>query len=70
MTIKFLTSHINIAMKKVRRNMTAGILRDNYKKAVTNIIANDQGFLFIYKIKRSLAMIRQLGYPTFFWTLS
>ena len=61
-------------------NFTAGMLK-NYKHSVEELVNKDQGFYFMIKIRRTpaywkrfeydiLAMIKQLGCPTFFLTLS
>ena len=61
-------------------NLTAGMFSD-YKQAVQSFVASDQGYAFMNHIKGTpaywkrfqqevLAMIRQLGCPTFFLTLS
>ena len=75
-----LCSSINMAFKKVSGNLTAGMF-SNYKQAVQSFVAADQGYTFMKCIKGTpaywkrfllevLAMIRQLGCPTFFFTLS
>ena len=76
-----LCSQINIAMKKAAGNVTAGMLCGSTRKTVQSMVASDQGYIFMNTIKGSpaywkrfqlevLAMIRQLGCPTFFLTLS
>ena len=61
-------------------NFTAGMLKDN-KYHVEEQVNNNQGFYFMNQIKETpaywkrfqyevLAMIKQLGCPTFFLTLS
>lgn len=77
-----LNSQINIALKKVNSsNMTAGMLSRNFSAAVKSFIAEDKGFQFMAPIKGTpaywkkfllevLAMVKQLGLPTFFMTLS
>ena len=62
-------------------NVTAGMLRKNFKKTVETLATSDKGFVFMNTIKGTpafwkrfqlevLAMIRRLGCPTFFVTLS
>ena len=76
-----LQNQINIAVKMVSGNLTAGMLSRNFKQTVQSLISSDQCFLFMNCIKGTpaywkrfqsevLAMIRQLGCPTFFLTLS
>ena len=71
---------ISIAVKKKMGNFTAGMLKDN-KYYVEEQVNNNQGFYFMNQIKETpaywkrfqyevLAMIKQLGCPTFFLTLS
>ena len=69
-------------MKKViSNNLTAGMLSENFKQRVKELIAKDKVFSFMSSIKGTpaywknflhqvLAMVRQLGTPTFFLTLS
>ena len=77
-----LNSSINIAMQKIKsNNLTAGTLSQNYTEAIKSSIANDEAFNFMNTLKETpaywkrfqlevLAMIKQLGLPTFFITLS
>ena len=77
-----LNSQINIAMKKMCTNqLTAGMLSQNFEETVKSFIAKDEGFNFMSAIKGTpaywkkfllevLAMVKQLGLPTFFMTLS
>lgn len=76
-----LSSQINIALKKTLGNVTAGMLSTSRSSTVKSLIVSDSGYMFINTIKGSpaywkrfqleaLAMIRQLGCPTFFLTLS
>ena len=77
-----LNSQINIAMKKVCTNqLTAGMLSSNFSDTVKSFIAKDEGFNFMKSVKGTpaywkkfifevLAMVKQLGLPTFFMTLS
>ena len=77
-----LSSHINIAMRKATNtaSYTAGMF-SNYKETVQSIVKSDLGYTFMNYVKGSpafwkrfqlevLAMIRQLGCPTLFFTLS
>ena len=73
---------MGVAMKKVAGSaLTAGLLNDNFKERVKEFVASDQAYNFINAIKGTpgywkkfksecLAMVRQLGIPTFFLTLS
>ena len=77
-----LNSQINIAMKKVSSNsLTAGMLSNNFSEAIKSFIAKYEGFNFMNPIKGTpaywksflfevLAMVKQLGLPTYFMTLS
>ena len=77
-----LNSQINIAMKKMCTNqVTAGMLSNNFTDTVKSFIAKDEGYSFMTPIKGTpaywkkflsevLAMVKQLGLPTFFMTLS
>ena len=77
-----LNSQINIAMKKVSSNsLTAGMLSNNFSETIKSFIAKDEGFNFMNPIKGTpaywkrflfevLAMVKQLGLPTYFMTLS
>ena len=73
-------SQISIAMRKVSGSLTAGMF-GNYKDTVKAFLTSDQGYAFMNHIKGTpafwkrfllevLAMIRQLGCPAFFLTLS
>ena len=76
------TSKINIAMQKVCSNqLTAGMLTGNFKETVQSFVANDEAYSFMSTIKGTpaywkrflfevLAMVKQLGLPTYFMTLS
>ena len=78
----YLNNQINIAMRKVASNsLTAGMLNRNFKEKVKEFIATDKAFSFMNCIKGTpaywkkflyevLAMVKQLGVPTFFLTLS
>ena len=63
--------------KLTSRNVTAGILSQNFKEIVKQFIALDEAFSFTNMIKRTLAywkkflnevlaMVKQRGLPTFF----
>ena len=77
---KNLNDQINIAMKTVTGQLTAGMFA-NYDESVKWFASNDQGFFFMNQIKGTpaywkklqrevLEMAKQLGCPTFFLTLS
>ena len=77
-----LSNQMNIAMKKVSStNLTAGMFSNNFKETVRQFVSNDKAFGFMSTIKGTpaywkkflqevLAMVKQLGPPTFFLTLS
>ena len=77
-----LNSRINIAMQKIKaEGLTAGMLSQNFKERVQSFVANDDAFNFMNTLKGTpaywkrflfevLAMVKQLGLPTFFMTLS
>ena len=77
-----LNSNINIALKKVQtNNLTAGMFSSNFQDTVKSFIAKDEGYNFMNTIKGTpaywkrfllevLGMVKQLGLPTFFMTLS
>ena len=76
-----MTSCINIAMQKVKTNkLTAGMLSHNFNDTVKSFVANDEAYSFMSTIKGTpywkkflfevLAMVKQLGLPTYFMTLS
>ena len=73
---KNLNDQINIAMKKVTGQLTAGMFA-HYDESVKRFVSNDQSFLFMNQIKGTpacwkkfqrevLTMVKQLGCPTFF----
>ena len=76
-----LNSCINIAMKKVKADgMTAGRVSQNFKETISGLIANDDAYNFMNQLKGTpaywkrfllevLAMVKQLGLPTYFMTL-
>ena len=78
----YLNNQINIAMRKVSANtLTARMLSKNFKNTVKQFIAHDNAYAFMNTIKGTpaywkkfqcevLAMVKQLGVPTFFLTLS
>ena len=77
-----LSSQINIALKKVLSDdVTSWMLSTTFKQRVREFIAKGKSFSFIRSIKGTpeywkkflhqvLAMVKQLGTPTFFLTLS
>ena len=77
-----LNNSINTALKKIQtEGLTAGRLSQNFKETISNLIANDDAFSFMSNLKGSpaywkkflyetLAMVKQLGLPTWFMTLS
>ena len=77
-----LKSQINVPMKKVcSGNLTAGLLSQNFSESVKSFIVKDEAYHFMSTIKGTpaywkkflyevLAMVKQLGLPTFFMTLS
>ena len=77
-----LTGKMNIAMKKVSGSqLSAGMLSTNFKETVKTFIANDEAYRFMSSVKGTpaywkkflfevLAMVKNLGLPTFFMTLS
>ena len=77
-----LNSQMNIAIKKLCTNqLTAGMLSNNFSDTVKSFIAKNEGFNFMNSVKGTpaywkkflfeiLAMVKQLGLPTFFITLS
>ena len=77
-----LNSQINIALKKVcGGHLTAQMLSNNFSETVKSFISKDEAFQFMGNIKGTpaywkrfllevLSMVKQLGLPTFFMTLS
>ena len=69
-------------MQKVCSNqLTAGMLSGNFKETVQSFVANNEAYSFMSTIKGTpaywkkilfevLAMVKQIGLPTFFMTLS
>ena len=78
---KKVSDSINIALKKVHgHNVTASQVRSN-TQVLQNLISQDQAYLFLRQIPGSppywqkfmyevVAMVKQLGIPTWFMTLS
>lgn len=78
---KKVSDSINIALKKVHgQSMTASQVRSN-NQILQNLISQDQAYLFLRQIPGSppywqkfmyevVAMVKQLGIPTWFMTLS
>ena len=76
-----LQSQINVAIKKVcSGNLTAGVLSQNFSERAESLIVKDEAYHFMSTIKGTpaywkdvlyevLAMVKQLGLPTFFMTL-
>ena len=73
-------NQISIAIRKVSGNLNASMFR-NYKESVNNLVRHDKGVLLMSKIRgtsaywkrfqsKVLAMVKQLGCPSFFLTLS
>ena len=77
-----LRNQINVAMKKVSgQNLTANMFQENFKDTVKSFLADENAYSFMNTIKGSpaywkntlsdvLAMVKQLGIPSFFLTLS
>ena len=77
-----LYNQINAAKKKkVKGDITAGQLQRDFQNTVRSFICEDQAYLFMKLIKGTpaywkhflydvLAMVKQLGLPTFFLTLT
>ena len=77
-----LRNQINIAMKKVSgQGLTANMFQDDFKNTVKSFLAEENAYTFMNSIKGSpaywinmlsdiLAMVKQLGIPSFFLTLS
>ena len=76
-----LQSQINVAIKKVcSGNLTAGVLSQNFSERAESLIVKDEAYHMMSTIKGTpaywkdflyevLAMVKQLGLPTFFMTL-
>ena len=77
-----LSNQTNIAMRKVTPSqLTTGMLSSNFNEKIKVFIASDQAFTFMNSIMKTpaywkkflfgvLAMVNQLGVPTFFMSLS
>ena len=77
-----LRSSMNIALRIIKTGfLKAGSFRNNYKDSVKQHISQDNAFSFMSSVKgtpsywkqfllETLAMVKQLGIPTFFLTLS
>ena len=77
-----LNNSISTALKKIQtEGLTAGHLSQNFKETISNLVANDNAYSFMNNLKGTpaywkrflyevLAMVKQLGLPTFFHTLS
>ena len=76
-----LFNQMNVATRKVQGQLTAGQLNNDYKETVKSFISEDQGYQFMNSVKGTpaywkhflcdvLAMVKQLGLPTYFLTLS
>ena len=77
-----LNSQINIALKKIcTGQLTAGMLTNNFSDTVSSFLSKDDVYQFMSTIKGTpaywkkflyevLAMVKQLGLPTFCMTLS
>lgn len=73
---------MGVAMRKVAStNLTAGMMNESFKKKVKEFVASDQAYTFMSSIKGTpaywkkfksecLAMMKQLGIPSFSLTLS
>ena len=77
-----LNSQINVALRKIcSGRMTAGMLSNDFSGTVQALVAKGKAYRFMHSIKGTpaywkkflhevLAMVKQLGVPTFFMTLS
>ena len=76
-----LFNQINIATCKVRGNINAGQLQNNFKETVRSFVTKDKGYMFMKSVTGTpaywktflydvLAMVKQLGLPSYFLTLS
>ena len=76
-----LTNQIDVGMRKSAISLNSGMLSQNFKETVKQFIANDKAFAFMNSVKGTpaywkkflqevLAMVKQLGPPSFFLTLS
>ena len=77
-----LRSTMNFAMHKIKPGtLTAGSVQRNFKETLESFVASDNAFSFMSSVKGTiaywkqflydvLAMVKQLGIPTYFLTLS
>ena len=76
-----LHNQMNIASSKVSGDINVGQLKNNLSETVRSFVCEDKGLMFMKSIKGTpvywktflydvLAMVKQLGLPTFFLTLS
>ena len=77
-----LRSSINFAMHKIKPGtLKAGTVKSNFKRTIERFVASDNAFSFMSSVKGTpaywkqflydvLAMVKQLGIPTYFLTLS
>ena len=74
-------NQMNIAVSKVKGSINAGQLNNNFKETLRGLVCEDKGYSFLKAIKGSaaywktllydvLAMVKQKGLPTFFYSLS
>ena len=74
-------NQINVATRKVKGNITARQLQTNFEESVRSLVCEDQAYLFMNSIRGTpaywkaflydvLAMVKQLGLPAYFLTLS
>ena len=76
-----LRSSINFAMNKTKPDtLTAGTVKNNFKRTIERFVASDNGFSFMSSVKETpaywkqfvydvFAMVKQLGIPTYFLTV-
>ena len=77
-----MSSTTYVAMHKTKPGtLTAGMVKNNFKGTIERFAARDNAFSFMISIKRTpaywkqflydvLVMVKQLGVPTYFLTLS
>ena len=77
-----LRSSVTFAMHKIKPStLTAGTINSSFKETIETFVARDNAFLFMSSAKGTpaywkqslydvLAMVKQLGIPTYFLTLS
>ena len=56
---KNLSGQINMAMKKVTGQLTAGMVA-NYEESVRHFVSNDQGFWFMIQMKKTPAYWKKI----------